>query len=294
MVDDVFNIKVNALKLKRLVEVYQWKEIEKTETTKNVGGSKTETTTYTYQADWYNDLIDSKAFKDTSKNNPTKKIIDDKKLIAKDIKIGEFILSDSYIEDISNYTPFTLSKVHVDTSLFNNPIVLDNYIYISSGTISQPQVGDVRISFQQVETNQVYSVLAMQSNQTLKPFETSEKTTINVFTQGEIPANKMIESEQTKNTFLTWMLRGVGIALMFFGFKQIMEIFVVLGDVLPILGTVLNYGTSIIAGVLALLLSFLVISIAWFVYRPVLLLTFLGVTAVSLGVSYYFVFKKRF
>ena len=68
----------------------------------------------------------------------------------------------------------------------------------------------------------------------------------------------------------------------------------VLGDVLPILGTILNYGTSIIGGVLALLLSFLVISVAWFAYRPVLLLTFLGVTAVSLGVSYYFVFKKRF
>jgi len=293
LIDTGFNIKTNALKLNRKVETYQWKEIESNGTTRNKGGSETQTTTYTYEADWYDELISSKTFKDKSKRNPTTLIIKNKTYQADTVKMGNFILSKDYVDDITDTEIINVKNVLVDTSLFKHAKTSSEYIYIGEGTINQPQIGDVRISFIQTKPNVTYSILAQQSNNTLTPYKTGEGTTINVFSKGNRQAKQMFESEHSKNTFLTWMLRVVGIALMFFGFKKIMEIFVVLGDVLPILGTLLNYGTSIIGGVLALLLSFLVISLAWFAYRPILLLILIAVSTLSFGVTYFFIYKVK-
>jgi hypothetical protein len=55
--DSSFGIKANALKLKRTVTMYQWKERTSTKTTKNLGGSETTTTTYNYGQDWSENII---------------------------------------------------------------------------------------------------------------------------------------------------------------------------------------------------------------------------------------------
>ncbi len=46
--DPEFGVSLRALKLVRVVEMYQWKEEAKTETRKKVGGSEETTTTYEY------------------------------------------------------------------------------------------------------------------------------------------------------------------------------------------------------------------------------------------------------
>ncbi|HNW92207.1 MAG TPA: hypothetical protein PKM88_04770, partial [bacterium] len=48
LVDPQFGVSVNALKLERTVEMYQWKESSSTTEEKNVGGSVDQKTTYTY------------------------------------------------------------------------------------------------------------------------------------------------------------------------------------------------------------------------------------------------------
>jgi len=63
LLDQEFAIDVNALKLRRVVEMYQWKENEKTTEKKKVGGSVEKTTTYTYEKTWSSSLINSDGFK---------------------------------------------------------------------------------------------------------------------------------------------------------------------------------------------------------------------------------------
>ena len=46
--DTDFGVTATGLRLKRIAEMFQWKENKRTEKTKNLGGSETETTTYTY------------------------------------------------------------------------------------------------------------------------------------------------------------------------------------------------------------------------------------------------------
>ena len=50
--DDEFGISATAIALKRTTEMYQWVEHSKTTEKKNLGGSVTKTTTYTYSKEW--------------------------------------------------------------------------------------------------------------------------------------------------------------------------------------------------------------------------------------------------
>jgi len=61
--DNDCGISVSALRFVRKVEVYQWRESSRSETTRNTGGSSDTKTTYTYKKDWAETLIDSKKFK---------------------------------------------------------------------------------------------------------------------------------------------------------------------------------------------------------------------------------------
>lgn len=60
-----------------------------------------------------------------------------------------------------------------------------------------------------------------------------------------------------------------------------------LGDVIPILGSILGMGTGILAFIVALLLSLVTIAIAWIAYRPVLGIILLAVGAGAFGVIWF-------
>jgi hypothetical protein len=80
LTDDTFAISENALKLKRIVEIYQWSEEQKTETIEKIGGSTETTTTYAYKQIWDDRLINSQDFKDkTNYPNPQNKPLEMKK-----------------------------------------------------------------------------------------------------------------------------------------------------------------------------------------------------------------------
>ena len=99
----------------------------------------------------------------------------------------------------------------------------------------------------------------------------------------------MFESARSANSFMTWIVRLVGFLLMFFGLSKLLKPLSVLADVLPILGNIVELGTGLVAGVVALVCSLVTIAIAWIFYRPVLAI-FLLVLA---GAGIFFLWKKR-
>jgi high-affinity Fe2+/Pb2+ permease len=76
---------------------------------------------------------------------------------------------------------------------------------------------------------------------------------------------------------------------MFIGFAAILKPISTLGSVIPFLGNVLGAGTSIIAFLLAFIISFVVIAIAWIFFRPILGISLLVIA----GAAFYFG-KKHF
>jgi len=292
LIDQVFNIKSTGIKMKRNVEMFQWKEKAKTKTKKNVGGSETKTTTYSYKQDWYSYLINSGDFNDQSKQNPKSMPIKSRTLESNKVSIGAFELSSELINNIYDYNKMDLSGAKVDSLYFPNHTVMTEYIFIGRGSISNPQIGDARITYKEIPIDK-YSILSAQTGNSFKPYFTSEETYISVIKKGNLTIKEMFKMEHSANDILTYALRLVGLLLIFFGIKLLFKIFEVIEDIIPFVGTIIGYGMNIVSGVLAFVISFIVVGIAWFAYRPIMSLIFISVSAITFAAVYFLIYKRK-
>ena len=101
---------------------------------------------------------------------------------------------------------------------------------------------------------------------------------------------EVIEQLLKENTILTWILRGVGVFLLFLGVRLILGPIQVVADVVPFIGRIVGAGLSLIAGLVALSFGSLTIAIAWLAYRPLLggsllIITVLGFFFIGRGLK---------
>lgn len=80
----------------------------------------------------------------------------------------------------------------------------------------------------------------------------------------------MFENQHKSNSFMTWILRFIGLFLVVTGFKGIFGILVDLLKVLPFMADIVGLGVGLICKVLGLAWSLLIIAMAWLFYRPVI------------------------
>ena len=134
------------------------------------------------------------------------------------------------------------------------------------------------------------SVIGKLSGDILDSYQTKSDSTIALLDTGIVGPSEMFQRAQDANTLMTWLLRGLGLLLMFIGFSLVFQILVILAKVIPPLATVLSWGTGLIAFVGTLLVGGVVIAIAWFVAHPLLSLAILAVVLAVIG---FFWYKKR-
>lgn len=281
--DEAFGIEVNALKLKRKVKMYQWKEEEKQQKKKNIGGSETTTTTYNYEKEWSDDLIKSNHFKKPEGHlNPSSFPYTSYTRQTKTATVGSYSLNSSLISKINNFASHPINESNIAS--VNNASLMHEangqQIYIGEGTNANPQIGDVKIAFEVVHNNTPYSVIGKQVNNTFEKFYTSTGTSIEMIKPGTLSADNMFEAAQKSNKTKTWAFRGLGFFLMFFGLSMFFKPLVVLADVLPFLGNLFNMGTSLLAGLIAFVVSLTTIAIAWLAYRPIV-----GIALIALAMG---------
>ena len=270
LTDDTFGISVSALKLRREVEMYQWKESSESKTEKKVGGGSKKITTYSYSKVWSSSVINSSNFKESSGHtNPGTIPFESDEKVASPIYLGDFTLSYSLAAKISNYEKYAVTDgMPVPAAITEHSRLHDGTIYFGTNP-ADPQIGDVRVKFSVAMPAEI-SVMAQQNGNTFQPYRASTGGTIELLEMGALTADAMIQKAEARNAIMTWVLRLIGFLLMLGGFALIFKPLSVLADVLPILGNIVGAGTGIIAFLLALMLSFITIAIAWIFYRPVL------------------------
>ncbi|MCC5945715.1 MAG: TMEM43 family protein [Bernardetiaceae bacterium] len=271
--DPQFNVETNGLHLQRTVEMYQWKEKKESKSKDNLGGSKTTETTYSYSLTWSSSLINSDNFKRADEyRNPKAMPYESYEKSVSKATFGAFTLSSSVLNQMKNYQDLNIeSAVNLENINTNglSKSVSGNMIYIGKSNIASPELGDIRISFRYTPTD-TYSIIAAQSNNSFTPFRTSTGTNIEVVRKGTHTAEALFQSEQESNTMMTWILRVVGYALMFGGLAMLFKPLVILANVVPFIGSIVNGGVTIFAALLSFVGSFTVMSIAWIFYRPIL------------------------
>ncbi len=276
--DATFGISTEALKLIRSVEMYQWKENQDKETKKKLGGGTETVTTYSYVKEWCEQHNNSANFKKTAEHtNPTEFRIKGTTFTAKPVTVGAYTLASSQVSQIGNAQPFTLPSGYKAPNQIKDATANSSTIYIGT-TPNTPSIGDLRISFKEVPEQDI-SLVAAQIGSSFEPYLTEVGGSINLLQSGTFSADAMFQTAQDSNKTLTWILRGVGLLLMFIGFYLLMGPLSVLADVVPFIGNIVGAGTAIVALMLTAVGGLITIAVAWIVFRPVLAISLLVVSA---------------
>ena len=297
LTDAAFGVQTTAIRLARKVEMYQWVEESHTKEEKKLGGKIERTTTYTYKQEWRAGAVDSSNFKEAGHANPPAMEFGDESQLAKNVTFGAYRLSESQISSIGRPQPYAFPTNYVCP--VGRCVLNGSVIYVPNAetrknekntrdVVAMPRVGDMRVTITQILPHKV-SLVAKTSGDTFGPYVAKNGKKVQMLSDGEKTMEEMFASAQSANTTMCWIIRIVGLALMFFGLSAVLRPLSVLADVLPILGDIVGVGTGLVAGVLALVCGLTTIAIAWIFYRPVLGVCLLA----AAGGLVYLLMKKR-
>jgi hypothetical protein len=273
--DPVFEVSVNALRLRRKVEMYQWREKQERETRKKLGGGTEEVVHYFYEKSWSDSPVKSADFKEPAGHENPPMPHRTEEYISNNAKLGAFRLPAFLLRDLNAFVPLPVS-VLPDAGRFRQSLLkMENIIFIGQNP-EDPQIGDMRIAFFQVPSDTQASVYAMQSDGGFAPYPTKRGRELSRIEPGVRTAAEMFEAAQAENEMLTWILRVVGFVLMLIGFSLILNPLSVFADVLPFLGNLVGWATGFISFGLAFAISMVVIAVSWIFVRPVLAYGLIG------------------
>ncbi len=286
LTDPDFGVSTPAIRLLRKVEMYQFKEEAKTHKQKNANGVEETITDYVYTPVWSEKLIDSSTFKDLEyKNkNPASMPYQSQNWEAKKVTLGAFELSPSLLKKMQDAKELTVSDAAKPPS---------GYIAIPGGFYrGDPQNvfrGDLRVTFTVIEP-QTISVAAKQTGTSFEPYPPAHPAgdPTELLEPGEHTAAEMFQHAQDKNKNLLWALRGVGLFAMFGGLALVFRPLAVLGDRIPIIGNMVAWAVIVVAGGLAVGLTFLTIAATWLLENPLFAVLLLvgGIVALVLVVVF--------
>jgi len=278
LVDKKFDVRTGqaVLKLSRKVEMWQWKETRHTERKEQIVGANTkrivEEERFEYSKIWSEKHIDSSCFKDRDhKNPPLNKVGNSQTWVASEIRLGEYILDESFHEKIR---PNEEIKREI----------------LKWGGDPKPagderKVGDTRI-IHSVANEKQATILAKQvgGRRLEKYIEPATNRNVTAFEDGNVSLDEIIGARESGNGILVWVLRILGFLMMWAGLLTIWEPLVAIVDVIPVVGAVVGFARDVGTGIAALIITVAVVMIAWLFYRPMIAL---AVITACLAVVYH-------
>jgi hypothetical protein len=286
LTDPDFTVSATALRLVRTVEMYQWKEESKTETRKNVGGSEETVTTYEYTRVWAETRNDSSRFKRPEGHVNPQMQYRSTSYSSRDATLGAYRPGANVVDQLpaNDVVPLDASLANKLAGRVKGPVhMADSRIYLGDNP-SDPRIGDLRISYKLAPAGPT-SIVGRQVGSGFGEYQTQAGDALLLVRPGTMSAADMFAAAQRDNRILTWILRLVGVFLMFIGFMLILNPLVVVADVVPFIGNILSAGAGIVSLVLTAIVAPVVIAVAWFWYRP---LVSAVVLAIGLALAYGF------
>ena len=277
--DAAFGIAVNAFRLTRDVEYYQWTENSASEKKDKLGGSTETTTTYTYKPAWCDSPVNSDEFKDPDYKgkNSVWRVVDDAEQLAANASFGAYRLPQGIINGISGDEPVepVLSEAQQQTLLAkvaDSTVVVTirgNQVYIGADP-DTPHIGDVRITFNQVTSPKTISLLQKVVNGTFESYIAKNGKSFSKVEMGTVSAVNMIEHQKSANKIILWLFRILGIILVVAGFRSLLSFISTVFAVVPFVQRIIGAGLGLVTTVVGLVWSLVVIALAWLANRPVL------------------------
>ena len=287
--DNLFIKPGNYIALARSVEMYAWIENQDKQVKTKVGGSQRQKITAIYQKKWLpvedlNEDFMSLASNDTSiiesttstsflqpqnHQNPSVTIdsagykVDAAKIGIFDLDMQSFQLpSSASVREAFDAMVFPDQELPTPTLLqlsSNNTISAAkitneyNYIYKGSGTLKNPNIGDLRMRYATLNTNTYVTIIGMLgSNNSIIPYiHKNNHRLYRIFSGTQTQALKRIE----KDDQWTWGIRFLALIVMWYGFRVIAEPINIILDFIPVFGSIGRLTTSFSTLILSLILT---------------------------------------
>lgn len=270
--DSALGISSDALVLARKVEYYQWHESRKQETRTKLGGGEESVTTYSYDRQWSGMAQDSSGFQQAAGHQNPAPTLKNAEFRAERGRVGAFAIDDKVLNSLTADQPLSLLPQQVEAAakaLSRQVLPAEGGLYIGENP-AEPQIGDMRISYVTVPQATTLSIVAAQTLGTLQPYPTKSGAPILMVRTGTASADQMFAQAKATNKTMAWVFRGIGFVMVITGLKMLLGPLGVIGDVVPLIGSIIRMGTGFIATVVGLALGTITISVAWLFYRPIL------------------------
>jgi len=209
IVDNEFGIHVDSVKLKRVVEIYQW-DMECDEDDENCK----------YKKVWSEELIDSDDFKE-GYENPKEVPYQSKEFYSNNSKLGDYNLNELVLKKLKydnninrDDLYYQYNYEHDDSKYYN---ITDNYI-TSYEEDRYIKIGDFRIHYEYVDNKDI-TVLGLQSNNTFKEFNFNNKKYLYVY-EKEYDINDITKGLKKGNNVLKGIFIFLGVLLVWFGYNS--------------------------------------------------------------------------
>ncbi len=269
--DPLFGVKTSGLKLIRHVEQYQWVEKE--------SGSGQDRK-FTYSREWRDRPVDSSRFKfPQGHQNPGNFNIRNESFAAKDAKIGVYPVGLA-AQSLTDSREFTVGANGLDAVRRANlgPAQTYNGGYYIGGNPNNPQIGHYKVSFKLVPEGKA-SFVGKQTPDGIDAYRAKNGREFLLAQSGTKTTDEMFEKAQDDNATLTWILRGVGLLVLFIGFSALFAPVTLLASYVPILGSLVSGAVGLVAAAATAIVGPSVIAIAWFAYRPIVSIAVLAIGA---------------
>lgn len=211
-----YNILVSAVKLKKIVQMYQWHE-DYTENQFAEGvESGADNRNYYYFKDWNELIVDSRAFHSPfTYSNPQQFPMQAKLFVAEKAYINNFEIGNSVKVMIDDWNDVTS-----DTRPDDGYIKMHMGWYYHVDDLFNPVVGDVRVKFQFAGLQDTsYTIVGKLVNGKIEPYSSTSrvKKDIILLRKGEMKIEDIFAAEHVSVARRTWYARIFGFILTFFG-----------------------------------------------------------------------------
>lgn len=197
-IDEYFKISHKTIKMKRVVETYQWSQDCSTECT--------------YIKIWSEPTIDSSKFDDAHKNPDTKQYSSEEYVESK-VKLGAYTLSPKLVNDLRYDTVMGPDEI---IEIYDGKYDLVGEYITNAADMDRPMIGDFRIHYEYVKDKDV-TVVAKQAGESFEAYYTERKQEIYDITEGEQTASEYIANLKKSNSVFGIIMVVVGAIFILFG-----------------------------------------------------------------------------
>lgn len=252
-----YGISVQAVKLRRRVQMYQWIEDK---------SSGDDQSNYYYVTEWRDKLVDSSSFYIRhGHENPTKMPLESVTYISPYVRVGPLLLSREVKGKFSDFT-----EVTSDERPDRKDIKLHLGIYYHCRDVWNPEVGDIRVQFYYAgQAGEPVTIIAKQEDESLVPYVTTKGKEIALVRYGNLNPDDMLKAEFFDAKIETWKLRFFGSCFVYFATICLAKLLKILFDKIPYLRNTISGGVDFKNFFVAGSISLFIIAMAWMLYRPI-------------------------